>query len=253
MPILAAHHLILLHSRDRMLNDDSPLRQSPIPPLLAGRQWMMLTWLLRQFHSPLRIMFGQAHISLVGSNLPVVGQGGLHPGALKQTQVVGPPTDALRHMANPAVGQDRHLHLARMPLLLARIAMLALGLVLRAVYGLFGGINNDLAQLWILLEKLVQAANLPAALCGGRLRCQVSAGLGRHGQLLFKKRQERAQVAGDVTGIKAEEIAEQIVGQVKTQKDQGEQGAVRQRQAEAGAATDLALTVWAGQALGIEL
>ncbi|MFL6276439.1 MAG: hypothetical protein ACJ74G_18105, partial [Blastocatellia bacterium] len=29
--------------------------------------------------------------------------------------------------------------------------------------------------------------------------------------------------------------------------------AVRQRQAEAAAATDLALTVWAGQALGIEL
>src|SRR5436305_10076665 len=142
MPVLAAHHLILLDSRDHMLDDNPPLRQSPVAPLFTDRQWMMLARLLRQLHLPPRVMLGQPRIALISGYSPVIWQPPLYPGAMKQRQVMRPPADALRHLPDEAVADDRHLHLARMPFLLARVAILALRLMLRTVDGLLGGINH---------------------------------------------------------------------------------------------------------------
>jgi len=84
---------------------------------------MMLARLLRQLHLALRVMPGQPHIALISGNPPVIGQPPLYPRAMEQRQVMRPPAGALRYMPDEAVADDRHLHLARVPLLLARVAI----------------------------------------------------------------------------------------------------------------------------------
>jgi hypothetical protein len=220
-PLLPPKHLPqhreTVQLRYRVFHHDPAARHLPVVRLLLVRQGVIPARLERDHHRRLRVVVLQPHIALVHHRRLTGGQLLQDPRPAQQRQVVvGPARHRVADRLDPTARIDHHLRLDRVRLLLAGVVRL-LGLVPRgpvhplllAVYddADFGERGHDLAGRAEFLAVAARAVE-------------------REVVERVEGRQDVADVELGVAPVQAEEEAEQLVGGVDAEPDQGHEEAV---------------------------